>query len=340
MKSVLQPYSPSLVRELYADHSFVDRFLEASEGIDVIIPLLHSNDLWEENLKSFYREIPIRQLIVGDAGCIDSSIQILEKFPRVKIINQKAIKTLGACLADLISEVATERFIYLQSDVYLPTNWYQDMLKGMGDADWVGCPMQLVVITDYRQDYSGLRPLAGAQLGRKEAFSGFQEAIDDDFVYRQEDFVLDGYVKSKGGKSINNLDVFHFHQLMRRNTIGEAMDIKDIRVITNKDNTENQRVNDTQLFGYMKYLDTSNKLASISFKNQLLHELNESKGRIGHIIKFSESKSGWKRLAIKTLFIWYLKNILKPMRDLLFALSPLLLARIILGLLGSRREKI
>jgi hypothetical protein len=340
MKPILEPYSSSLVRDLYADQSFYDQYLELNDGIDVIIPLLHSNDLWEENLKSYYREIPIRQLIVGDGGCIDSSIEILAKFPRVKIVDQKSIKTLGVCLAQLISDVTTDRFIYLQSDVYLPKNWYPDMLKGMGDADWAGCPMQLVVITDYRQDYSGMRPLGGAQVGLKSAFSGFEESIDDDFVYRQEDFILDGYVRANGGKSVNILDVFHFHQLMRRDTTGEAMDIQDIRVITKKDPVENQRVNDTQLFGYMKYLDISNLLARNSFESHLLQELNESHGKIGHLLEFSESKPGWKKLVIKTMLIWYLKNILRPGRDLILALNPILFVRVCTELLNLRNKKI
>jgi hypothetical protein len=38
------------------------------QGVTVIIPIVHTNELWEENLKSIYREIPTAQLLIGDGG--------------------------------------------------------------------------------------------------------------------------------------------------------------------------------------------------------------------------------------------------------------------------------
>lgn len=75
----------SIFREYYTEQPFVDRYLEHPErGIDVIIPVIHTNELWEANLFSFYREIPIHTLLIGDGGCIDDSIAIAQRFPQSK----------------------------------------------------------------------------------------------------------------------------------------------------------------------------------------------------------------------------------------------------------------
>jgi hypothetical protein len=70
----------------YADEAFVDRFLQRPEGaIDIIIPVLNTNKLWEKNLISFYREIPVNRLIIGNGGCNDDTVAIAKRFPRVEV---------------------------------------------------------------------------------------------------------------------------------------------------------------------------------------------------------------------------------------------------------------
>ena len=60
----------SIFARYYAIQEFVDRFLQRPEGaIDVIIPVLNTNELWEKNLIAIYREIPVKRLIIGNAGC-------------------------------------------------------------------------------------------------------------------------------------------------------------------------------------------------------------------------------------------------------------------------------
>ncbi len=61
---------------------------ENPEGaVDVIIPIIHTNELWRANLKSIYREIPVNRLILGDGGCIDDSIDVAREFPRVQVLD-------------------------------------------------------------------------------------------------------------------------------------------------------------------------------------------------------------------------------------------------------------
>jgi hypothetical protein len=253
----LEPESTRLVRNLFREYKFIDcaEGLENDKKIDVIIPVLHSNDLWRENLISFYREIPINHLIIGDAGCIDDTISIVEKFPRVQIVDHTEISTLGASIADLISRVSTRKFAYLQSDVYLPQGWFGAMESKGQEFAWVGSPMQVVTMLDYTVDYSGRRPLAGAQLGETAVFDELNEFISDDYVYRQEDFVLEEYVRQRGFATGNSLDTFHFHQVMRRKTNGMQMKVESISIKLAESNSEKLRVSNTQLYGLIKYCD-------------------------------------------------------------------------------------
>ena len=253
----LEPESTQLIRNLFHEYEFIDcaQELENDKKIDVIIPVLHSNDLWRENLISFYREIPINRLIIGDAGCIDDTISIVEKFPRVQIIDHTEISTLGASIADLISRVTTTKFAYLQSDVYLPKGWFMAMESKSQTFPWVGSPMQVVTMLDYSVDYSGKRPLAGAQLGQTSIFNGLGSFIADDYVYRQEDFVLEEFVRRSGFATGNSFETFHFHQVMRRKTRGMEMNVENISVKLVESKKETDRVSDTQLSGFLKYCD-------------------------------------------------------------------------------------
>jgi len=85
----------SIFSKYYASEDFVDRFgsKKEEEAVDVIVPLLNTNELWERNLYSFYREIPINRSLIGDGGCTDDSIEIVKKFPRVIVIDQSKYKS-------------------------------------------------------------------------------------------------------------------------------------------------------------------------------------------------------------------------------------------------------
>ena len=261
MKLNLRRESTDLIRNLFLAHEFIDKAAgyEDLRKIDVIIPVLHSNDLWRENLLSFYREIPINRLIIGDAGCIDDTVSVVREFPRVEIIDHKQILTLGASIADLTSRIKTSKFAYLQSDVYLPEGWFSVMEAQAQEFAWVGSPMQVVTMLDYKVDYSGKRPLAGAQLGDTSIFKNLKEFIQDDYVYRQEDFVIEEYVRRQGHQTGNSLDTFHFHQVMRRNTVGMQMNVEGISIKLGESLTERNRVRDTQLYGLLKYCDPKNR---------------------------------------------------------------------------------
>lgn len=245
----------SIFEAYYANPEFVDKYEEFNDsGMDVIIPVFHTNELWEVNLKSIYREIPVKRLIISDGGVIDNSIEIVSKFPRVEILDHRHFKSLGKCIAELIASVQTEHFIYLHSDVYLPSDWYNNMIKYKDTYDWYGCPMNITYMYSLLHNDEN-RPYAGSQMGRKDAFTGVEKFVGDDYVYRFEDFVFDEYVKSKGYKTGKISDTFHYHQSMYRQTSGLDLKVKSVQLNVNKSPEELIREVESSILTFIKYLD-------------------------------------------------------------------------------------
>jgi hypothetical protein len=139
------PMQESIFQRYYRPEPFADRFARDPSGaIDVIIPVIHTNELWAKNLTSIYRDVPVNRMLISDGGCKDDSIAVVAKFPRVTVYDHRAYKTLGYCLRKLIESVETEWFIYLHSDVYLPEGWFDAMRRHQPEYDWFGCPTRFV----------------------------------------------------------------------------------------------------------------------------------------------------------------------------------------------------
>jgi hypothetical protein len=251
----------SIFREYYSEQRFVDRFaVNPRNAVDVIIPIIHTNELWRANLHSLYREIPIHRLLIGDGGCKDDSLKIVSTFPRVEIFDHTKYVSLGYSLRKLIEEVRTEWFIYVHSDVYLPPGWFDTMQRHQSTYDWFGCPQQITVTVEYPLvDHT--RPYAGSQMGRKAAFAAGIARIDDDYVYRQEDFVLADIVTKAGYKEGRIEDTFHYHQLAYRPSAWSRK-IKRVALEVEQTPEEELRAAMTQARGIVKYLDPEPMLAT------------------------------------------------------------------------------
>lgn len=253
--------SKSIFQQIYGPETFVDRYLkDPGHAVDVIVPIIHTNELWEKNLISFYREIPINRLLISDGGCVDDSLEIAKRFPRVKILDHREVKSLGFCIRRLIEEVETEWFIYPHSDVYLPENWFDKMVNHQNEYDWFGCPMRHLVIVEYPQGPSH-RPYAGSQMGRKKAFIENLHKIDDDYVYRQEDYVFERVVTDGGHKCGKVEDIFHYHQTMHK-VSKWGRKVKGVTVDVEMTPEENARTAETQARGIIKYLHPDRRLAN------------------------------------------------------------------------------
>lgn len=269
----------SIFRRYYVEEPFSDRFAHSSEGgVDVIIPVIHTTELWESNLRSIYREVPVNRLLISDGGCVDGTLEIVKRFPRVVIYDHKEYVSLGYCLRKLIEEVQTDWFIYLHSDVYLPEKWFDTMKKYQPQYDWFGCPQRITAMVEYPnvdKMQGEVRPYAGSQMGRKEAFLKGIGKIDDDFVYRQEDYVLAGVVEEQGFRHGRIEDTFHYHQVMRKDSPW-ARKLKNVTVQVEWSREELLRGSNMQIRGLVKYLvPTPTLQKELNFHIVTLMELNE-----------------------------------------------------------------
>ena len=213
------PFEPPQTRfeTLFEKPAFVDRYAQPGQTpVDVIMPIMHANQLWEQNLLSIYREIPVNRLILGDAGALDETFELARRFPRVEILDHRTFTSLGFSLRKMIEAVETEWFIYLHSDVFLPEGWFDTMCRYQGTYDWYECRQVVTSFFDHPLPDDETRATSGSQMGRKDAFARVLPAIDDDYLYRSEDIVLAELVKSQGGRYGCVKDTWHYHQNIPR----------------------------------------------------------------------------------------------------------------------------
>src|SRR5258706_5096232 len=159
------PGSHSVFTMLYRDEPFVDRFSnDAAGALDVIVPVMHANELWRKNLHSAYREIPINRLLISDGGSIDDSIAIVREYPRVTVLDHRHFVSLGYCLRKLVEAVETEWFVYLHSDVFLAPGWFEGMLVDKTRFDWFESNQHTVILAEMPHGYElgNPRPFLGA----------------------------------------------------------------------------------------------------------------------------------------------------------------------------------
>ncbi len=237
------------------DRPFVDRYVnEGARAVDVIVPTHNTNGLWRANLLSYYREIPISRLLIGDGGCEDDTIAVVSEFPRVQVLDQRNFYSLGACLRDLMRAVETEWFVYLHSDVYLPPGWFDAMVAHRGDYDWFECRRRMVVLLEYpgvAHDAAD-RPYSGSQMGRKRVFDTILDRIDDDYLYRNEDLVFRELVEGAGGRYGRALDTWHYHEKTNKPGLQEP-DLIEVSLKRAEDPAWQVRTYDSQARGIIKY---------------------------------------------------------------------------------------
>jgi glycosyltransferase involved in cell wall biosynthesis len=307
--------SSSIFATYYTKPEFIDRYLHDPVGITVIIPVIHTNELWEVNLLSIYREIPVAELIIADGGCIDNSIEIAMKFPRVRIEKHHQYKTLGFSIKASIETVKTDWFAYLHSDVFLPSGWWDKMKKHKSNYEWFGCRMQHTVMVEYDLDY-GERPYAGAQIGKTANFSGHMSHIDDDYVYRQEDFVFSDVVKNSNGREGKINDVFHYHQTMHKDS-PTGRKVKSLKIDMSMNDSERLRTADQQLKGIVKYLKPNNPWLIESALGSFIQLLSMKKSNFYELRRWIlETDPAWwpvirnryLKFKIKNLFLRLIKR--------------------------------
>lgn len=250
----------SIFKVYFENEKFIDRFKKnPEEAVDVIIPIVHTNELWEKNLISIYREIPVKRLLISDGGCIDDSIKIANKFPRVKIFDHKKYVSLGYCIRKLIEEVKTDWFIYLHSDVYLPKGWFEEMCKNKKKYDWFECRQHQTILVDYPLKYPKEdRSFSGSQMGRKAAFKNILPMIDDDYLYRNEDMIFAELIEREGYEYGRIGKVFHYHQMMNKKSQWQRT-INNVNFDIDLNRKEENRIWIMQAKGLIKYTNPTKK---------------------------------------------------------------------------------
>jgi len=310
----------SIFKTYYSEEKFTDRFKKnGEEGVDVIIPLFNTNELWKKNLYSFYRQIPINRLLIGDGGCVDDSIKIAKQFPRVKIIDQSNYNSLGYCIKELIENVETEWFIYLHADVYLPGGWYDKMIKYQDKYDWYECNRKKTILVEYwsEGENKAKRPYSGSQMGRKEVFKNVLPKIDDDYLYRNEDIIFSELIEAEGFKYGRIPDTYHYHQVMNKRGEKEPK-FKKVMIEKEKDKKWGKKTCDMQVRGIIKYLQpkpylvkgVNNAIPTLNDLGELdWSEFKKWVKRTNPIwLKYIRKKDSWKqrirRFAIKLYKRW------------------------------------
>jgi len=257
----------NLSKDIFAEYAqqpsaLVDRYAidPPERAVDVILPLINTNSMLRRNLYNFYERIPINRLLVGDGGITDDSLEILKDFPRVTVLNHRALVSQGGSIAELIKAVSTNTFVYLHADVFLPLGWLEEMEANLSQYDWFECPQRLTVMIEYWNEASRKRERAysGAQMGRTDALQGIVERIEDDYLQRNEDIVLSELVQSIGLKYGKVDNTFHYHQVMNRRGEGEPK-FESVLIRKQTDIEWEKKIFEMQYKGIVKYLKPNKK---------------------------------------------------------------------------------
>jgi len=100
-----------------------------SMKIDVV--LLTKNSVYpclNECVNSIYKNVPVNKLIVVDGGSTDGTLEFLQKFPDVEIIDDQK-GTRATSRQKGIETVETEWHIHVDSDVILSPRWFEKAWK-------------------------------------------------------------------------------------------------------------------------------------------------------------------------------------------------------------------
>jgi len=300
-----------------------DRYLSnKDEAVDVIIPLINTNELFERNLFNYYERIPINHLLIGDGGCTDDSLSIALKFPRVKVFNHRHFLSQGGSIIDLIKNVQTDVFIYLHADAFLPEGWYETMINNKNSYDWYECPQRLTTLIEF-DNREAERAFSGAQMGKKSFFDIFIKHVEDDYLQRNEDIILAEMVEKHGGKYGKVHSTYHYHQVMDRKDKKEPK-FESVSIKKKADKDWEIRIFEMQYKGIIKYLPPS--------KTYLINEVNNSLEVLAdhgvlrgvNVIQWVEKVNPlWLPYVRKGLFIIKLRRNLRSVYRWLFRLMKI-----------------
>jgi glycosyltransferase involved in cell wall biosynthesis len=104
---------------------------QKGDRVDVVVLTKNSERILKRSLNSVYDNVPVNRLIVCDSYSTDGTLGILQDF-QIKYGNVDLLQsrgTRGNARQEAISHVKTEWFMFVDSDVILSPNWFQNAIK-------------------------------------------------------------------------------------------------------------------------------------------------------------------------------------------------------------------
>lgn len=106
------------------------------ENVDVIMRTKNSTLMLKECLESICAEIPVRRIIIVDAGSTDQTKEIALSYENVEF-HMRPDLNLGQATHFGFSKAQTEWVAVIDSDIILRKGWFNGMKKYMEDTDAV-----------------------------------------------------------------------------------------------------------------------------------------------------------------------------------------------------------
>jgi glycosyltransferase involved in cell wall biosynthesis len=106
---------------------------EEEQLIDVIIRTKNSEEFLKECLQSIYEEIPVRHIIIVDAGSTDKTLEIASSFDKVDVYVKPDLN-LGQATKYAFTKAQTEWVAVVDSDIILRKGWFENMKRYMKDC--------------------------------------------------------------------------------------------------------------------------------------------------------------------------------------------------------------
>jgi len=190
--------------------------------IDVVLLTKNSQHLLNKCLRSIYNNIPVNRLIIIDGFSNDKTLPIIEEF-RKKQGNIKILKTSGtrARARELgISQVTTEYFAFIDSDVTLCRDWFKKAMAEMTSDVGAVWGINIDVIPNVNQKWFLLLESMIAREGfhlrggthdtliRRNAIEGMKIPFE---LHAFEDAYIMKWIKKNGYKTKVGSNIYCLH---------------------------------------------------------------------------------------------------------------------------------
>ncbi|MBD3196225.1 MAG: hypothetical protein GF317_14300 [Candidatus Lokiarchaeota archaeon] len=198
------------------------------ENIDIVCSCCWTpTPLFKKNLKSWIKEFPVNHIYLG-FGRPELEVPLEEirtsyTDDKITLINQTEYITSGKAFIDLMKLTQTKWFLFIHDDVR-PTPYLFTILRryitekvGIIESEHLHWNSFKQISNYYIPKYKYYnfnlhkRAFSGLQLIRKAAISSLFNKIEDDYMMRNEDFIIQ-YECIKNGYSYEKTWGFHFHQ--------------------------------------------------------------------------------------------------------------------------------